>query len=44
MSCWLEPGRRDHLLIKRAGDENFDGDIVRGLRRRNLDVDRSLCT
>src|SRR5579862_1253851 len=38
-SCWPAPGPRGCSMIKLATDENFDGDIWRGLLRRQPDLD-----
>src|SRR5437899_3151612 len=36
---WPVPGRRVCSVIKLLSDENFDGDILRGLLRRLPDLD-----
>src|SRR5258707_1309353 len=38
-SSWPAPRRKGCSVIKLATDENFDGDILRGLVRRQSDLD-----
>src|SRR5207249_3148212 len=39
LACWpIEPGRKPPM-VRLVSDENFNGDIVRGLLRRRPDLD-----